>query len=110
MPLRAKQFFSGHEVAHVLDLGWNKLVNGLLLAAAADAGFEVFVTVDKSIQHQQNIARLPLPVMELDLLRNRQPDVKLAAPYFPAALEQVARFNFVSIDRNGRIETRAERP
>jgi hypothetical protein len=33
---------------------------------SAEAGFEVFVTMDKQIEHQQNLAALALPVVILD--------------------------------------------
>lgn len=47
MDVQTEKLFPGHEVEHVLDRGWGTLANGKLLAAAAAAGFDVMVTVDK---------------------------------------------------------------
>lgn len=59
-PVPIREFLIGHTVrsrAGALDT----LKNGDLLTAAEDAGFEVFLTTDKNLQHQQNLAGRPLP-------------------------------------------------
>jgi hypothetical protein len=50
MPYRSKRLFPGHKVSHAKDEGWEKLNNGLLLAAAAESDFDVMITVDKKIK------------------------------------------------------------
>ncbi len=97
----ARALFTGHEVVHVLDRGWDSLSNGKLIAAAAAGGFEVLVTVDKNLRHQQNIAELPISVLELDVTRNRMAELRALAPQFPAALEATRLYRFVSIRENG---------
>ena len=44
-----------HEAKTVKQLGWEKVDDGSLLARAA-ADFDVFITVDTKLRHQQNIA------------------------------------------------------
>src|SRR5207253_283048 len=46
----------GHTVTKAKDRGWDTLSNGDLLAAAEEAGFDVFVTADKNMRYQQNLA------------------------------------------------------
>jgi len=50
----------GHLKAHIVtearDRGWDRLTNGELLNAAEAAGFEVFLTADKNLRYQQNLA------------------------------------------------------
>jgi hypothetical protein len=67
---RAKTLFIGHDVQHVLDLGWEALSNGKLLAVAAGAGFEAVVTVDKNVRYQQNLDQLSLSIIELNVIKN----------------------------------------
>ena len=43
------------------------------MSAAAATGFEVFVTVDKQIEHQQNLATLALTVVVVDGKSNALP-------------------------------------
>jgi len=107
--IHAKPLFAGHEVVHVLDRGWDGLVNGKLIATAADGAFEVLVTVDKNLRYQQNLAKLPLSVLEFDVLKNRLVELQRMAPFIPAALVHASRFRFVSIKPDGAIECLAER-
>ena len=46
--VHAKTLFPDHQVQHVLDLGWEAMSNGKLLAAAAEAHFDVMVTVTRT--------------------------------------------------------------
>jgi len=38
-----------------VERGWDRLANGELIAAAEAAGFELLLTTDKNIRHQQNL-------------------------------------------------------
>ena len=107
--IHAKPLFAGHEIFHVLDRGWEGLSNGKLIAAAADGGFQVLVTVDKNLRYQQNLDRLPLSVLELDVLKNRRDELHRLLPLIPGALEKALRFRFVSIKPDGAIECLSER-
>ena len=57
LPQRLRLLLHGHEVRTVAYQGWTGLVNGALLRAAEQAGFEVLVTADQGIPYQQNISR-----------------------------------------------------
>ena len=46
----------GHVMVEAVERGWERLVNGALREAAETAGFEVFVTADKNMRYQQNLA------------------------------------------------------
>ena len=38
-----------------IERGWDRLVNGELIALAEAAGFEILVTTDKNMRYQQNL-------------------------------------------------------
>jgi hypothetical protein len=46
---------SGHTIHTAQSRGWDTLSNGALLNAAEEAGFEVLLTTDRRITHQQNL-------------------------------------------------------
>jgi putative NIF3 family GTP cyclohydrolase 1 type 2 len=46
-------------------MSWGGLKNGLLLNAAEDAGFDVLVTGDLSLQYQQNLTDRRIAVVSL---------------------------------------------
>ncbi|MEO7346442.1 MAG: hypothetical protein ABIZ49_05390 [Opitutaceae bacterium] len=53
---RLAQHLPGHEVETVRRAGWMGIKNGRLLRLIAESGrFGVFVTMDKSLPHQQDL-------------------------------------------------------
>jgi hypothetical protein len=63
------------------EMGWDQLDNGTLLAAAAGAGFEVFLSIDKNIRHEQNPNKLPIAIVVLDSVSNALPALIPFAPH-----------------------------
>jgi hypothetical protein len=80
-----KPDFAAHEVFTVEEVGLKGLKNGKLLRAAS-GDFDVLITVDKSIPHQQNLASLKIAVLILRAKTNTYPDLK---PQALAALGQI---------------------
>jgi Domain of unknown function (DUF5615) len=70
---------SGHQVSTVCDEGWASIKNGKLLALAATK-FEVFLTADRHLEFQHNLATLPIAVVVLIARKNRIQDL---APLLP---------------------------
>lgn len=62
-PVPLRPFLKGHTVQTAAQRAWDRLKNGELLKAAQDAGFEVFVTPDKNISHQQNLKTLKIAIV-----------------------------------------------
>ena len=74
---------SDHTVEEARARGWDTLKNGELLEAAEAAGFDVFVTTDRNIRHQQNLAHRTIAVVVLGnarwtLIKERLADVAAA--------------------------------
>lgn len=67
-PERVGQRLVGHAATPARNLGWDRLSNGELLAAAEAAGFELLLTADQGIRYQQNLAgrRIALVVLSLN--------------------------------------------
>lgn len=61
--LRLRLF--GHVVEEARERGWDALSNGDLLDRAEEAGFEVLITTDQGIQHQQNMSNRRVAVVVL---------------------------------------------
>jgi hypothetical protein len=62
-------------------MGWEEFENGLLLKAAADAGFAAFISIDKKIEHEQNLKALPLPIVIINAPSNTMPALFPFAPF-----------------------------
>ena len=66
------------------EKGWAELNNGNLLDRAEREGYELLVTADQSMRHQQNLGRRQLAIVVL--LSNRWLDVELRIEDIRAAL------------------------
>ncbi|MDQ3413868.1 MAG: DUF5615 family PIN-like protein [Verrucomicrobiota bacterium] len=66
----------GHQVESVPLLGWAGIQNGELLKKAVAERFEVLVTMDGNMVHQQNIARHAIAVIALRAKSNRLDDTR----------------------------------
>jgi hypothetical protein len=64
VPAPLRDFLEGHTVATAYEAGWATLENGQLLASA-EAGFDVLVTTDHSLRHQQNLTGRRLAILVL---------------------------------------------
>ncbi len=64
-PAPLRKALPGHVVETAYERGWSALHNGALIAAADDAGFEVFVTTDRNLKYQQNLAHRRLAIVVL---------------------------------------------
>jgi len=70
LPKRLKQDFPDHEIYTVRDMGWQSKKNGELLALMIANSFDVLITFDKNLRHQQNFARYPIAVLVLNTWDN----------------------------------------
>lgn len=57
IPKKFKASFVGHECSTIPEEGLAGKQNGELLSFVEQAGFQVFVTLDKGIRYQQNLDR-----------------------------------------------------
>jgi hypothetical protein len=82
VPRPLKRELSGHEVRTVQECGWAGARNGALLRQMLADGFTVFVTTDRNLQHQQNVAASGVAVVVLVALTNKLPDLLPLVPAF----------------------------
>jgi hypothetical protein len=52
-PAPLRYALKGHVVVEAIERGWDRLLNGELIAAAEAAGFEILLTTDKNMRYQQ---------------------------------------------------------
>jgi hypothetical protein len=78
-----------HQVESVPLIGWAGIENGELLRKAIEAGFDVLVTMDSNMVHQQNIGRYAIAVVALRAASNRLADTRPLIPALLALLPDV---------------------
>lgn len=86
-PLRRE--LPGHDVRTIREMGWAGKKNGELLALMAGTGFEVLLTVDQNVRHQQNLAASGLSVVVMVASSNRLADLLPLVSAVGAALDHL---------------------
>ena len=75
VPRRLRRELRGFDVSTVPDEGWASRRNGELLRLMLGAGFTVFVTMDRNLGYQQNVAAAGVAVVVLRARTNRLKDL-----------------------------------
>ena len=55
----------GHAVSTAEQCGWGRLENGDLLTVAEQCGYHLFLTADKNLRYQQNLAGRKISIVVL---------------------------------------------
>lgn len=76
------------EVVTVPERGWSGKKNGALLHAA-EQEFDALVTMDRSMEHQQNLGAFDLGIVLITAKSNRRRDVMLTMPKVNRALRRI---------------------
>ncbi len=63
---RLKEAVPGHDVKTVREMGWQGFTNGQLLDVA-EPQFDVFLTLDRNLEYQQNLRARAVSPARLDL-------------------------------------------
>jgi predicted nuclease of predicted toxin-antitoxin system len=96
VPARLYRALPDHQVSNAVREGWSGVKNGKLLALAA-ASFDAFVTVDKNLAFQQNLATLPIAVLVLDSVSNELHALLPLMPTLERELEKVVPRSYVVV-------------
>ncbi len=75
-------------MATVQELGWSGTKNGALLQRAAEAGFDVLVTTDQNLEHQQNLVTAGIPLIVLVAVSNK---LRVLLPLVPELREVLTK-------------------
>jgi len=89
IPRRFKQSLSSHECRTVPEIGLAGRKNGELLTLAEAAGFEAFLTIDRGIEHEQNLKGRSIAVILIRAQSNRLSDLLPNVPGILKILESI---------------------
>ncbi len=98
IPRRFRVYLPGHDLHTVHELGWSGKKDGELLGLMAGQGFEVLVTVDQNLRHQQNLSATGVALIVLVAATNRLADLVPLVPSTLTALGSIRPRDVVEID------------
>jgi len=94
-PAPLRHALAGHSVETAFELGWGTLQNGALIAAAESRGFDVFLTTDKNLKYQQNLADRRLAIVVLST--TSWPRIRAGAVKVLEALNSAAPGRYIEV-------------
>jgi len=86
LPRRLADQFPDHDVSTVAEQRWTGLMNGMLLRAAARAGFSVVITADSGLPYQQNLRAIGMSIVVITGVRSRLDDLRPLIPQIVSIL------------------------
>lgn len=86
LPRDLAHAIAGHEIRTVQEEGWAGWQNRQLLRAAAASGFTAFITADRGIEHQQNLALLRTLGIGIVIIRARSTRMEDLLPTAPSLM------------------------
>ncbi len=96
LPLEVlKAFGDRHEVYSAREMNWHGKKNGELLGLMTLAGFEAFVTMDKSLPNQQNLKKFALRIFILRGINNKLETLLELVPLVMAELDAGAELGVI---------------
>jgi hypothetical protein len=94
VPSIVKRGLPHRMIRTVQEMGWSGIKNGDLLRLVVTE-FDVFITSDKNLRHQQNLTSFDLTVILLP--SNQVPLIKALLPKLDEALSQIGKSRFIEI-------------
>lgn len=84
LDVRLKNSFENFEVYTVRDMNWLSKKNGELLKLIGENNFDVFLTADKNLKHQQNISNINFSIL---VFNSTYSELSLHVSLIPKVLE-----------------------
>ena len=84
---RLKPFLSEFDVFTVAEMNWSGIRNGELLSLCVEGGFDMVLTIDKNIMHQQNLDKFAISIVVFDSLTSKVEELRLFVPSFKAQMD-----------------------
>jgi predicted nuclease of predicted toxin-antitoxin system len=93
---RLMRWLPNHQVKSVREMSWEHLSNGKLLVEAAKY-FDLIVTIDQKLKHEQNLQTLPIAVIVLIAKSSRLAELSAMVPNLENAIATLQPKSFVEV-------------
>jgi len=86
---RLKSHLGGLDVYTVNEMKWCGVKNGELMSLCVANHFDIILTIDKNIIHQQNIEKYPITIVVFNSSTSKMEELAL---FIPSFLKQIHSF------------------
>jgi len=94
-----RPYLADYKVSTVSLEKWNGLKNGELLITAQEAGFNILLSIDKNLEHQQNMERYTISIIILNSKSSKIEDLKEFVPNLKLQLEYIEEGEIYIIEK-----------
>ncbi|MBW4492530.1 MAG: DUF5615 family PIN-like protein [Oscillatoria princeps RMCB-10] len=94
---------AGHSVSNVCDMGWRGLKDREIIDLAESHPFDVFITADKNLPYQQNLANRGIIIVVLDSSSTRPDRLVPLMKQVSAVVASLPAGAVVRIDEAGNV-------
>lgn len=94
-PVPLRRHLATHQISTAYELGWGTLSNGELLTKAEEAGYDILITTDRNLKHQQNLSERKIAV--LVITTTSWPRIRKAVDEIIRAIDVVEVGSYVEI-------------
>lgn len=88
---RLKPYLTAFEVFTVSEMNWNGVKNGKLMVLCIDNGFDLLLTIDKSLMYQQNLDKYKLTIAVLNSVTSKIEELILFIPSFKEQVDKLEK-------------------
>ncbi|MDR2232815.1 MAG: DUF5615 family PIN-like protein [Tannerella sp.] len=86
---KLKSHLSGFEVYTVYEMEWSGVKNGELMSLCVANQFDIILTIDKNMIHQQNLEKFPIAIVVFNSITSKLEELIL---FIPSFLNQIQHF------------------
>lgn len=95
-PAPLRKALGSHTVETAWERGWSTLSNGQLLAAAEAEGFDILVTTDTNLRHQQTLSGRRIAILVLKT--TSWPRIRSATSLVLDGIERVREVHYLEVE------------
>jgi predicted nuclease of predicted toxin-antitoxin system len=96
---KLKSHLSGFEVYTVNEMRWSGVKNGKLMSLSIANQFDIILTIDKNMIHQQNIEKYPITIVVFDTPTSKIEEIVLFIPSFLNQIHHLAKHKAYIIEK-----------
>ncbi len=92
-------FLQGFDVSTVNEQGWSGIKNGKLMGLCCDNGFDILLTIDKNLMHQQNLEKFNLTIVVLNSFTSKIEDLIQFIPSFKLSISSMEKHKAYLVEK-----------
>jgi predicted nuclease of predicted toxin-antitoxin system len=96
---RLKMYIEEFEVFTVRELELSGVKNGKLLTYCVENKFDILLTIDKNLMHQQNLEKYPVTIVVLNCFTSKIEELITFLPSFKLQMESLQKHKAYIIDK-----------